>query len=104
MEKKKKKGWDQVEHIVKILNKRYSIKSENVLCKTGTIDQKKLNMVERRKNIKGKISISRNSCIFKTEYLLIDDVFTTGATADECSRLLLSGGAENVSILTIAID
>jgi predicted amidophosphoribosyltransferase len=34
--------------------------------------------------------------------LVIDDVFTTGSTVDECSRILLESGAEHVDVLTLA--
>jgi predicted amidophosphoribosyltransferase len=36
--------------------------------------------------------------------VLIDDVFTTGATATECSRTLLEAGVRHVAVLTIAVD
>lgn len=34
--------------------------------------------------------------------LLIDDVFTTGTTANECAKVLLKAGAEDVAVLTLA--
>ena len=36
--------------------------------------------------------------------MLLDDVFTTGATASECARLLLAGGASRVRVLSLALD
>ncbi|MEM7009310.1 MAG: hypothetical protein AAF462_09285 [Thermodesulfobacteriota bacterium] len=44
---------------------------------------------ERRKNVKGAFSVS-DSTVFKDKsVLLVDDVFTTGSTSDECSKMLL---------------
>jgi predicted amidophosphoribosyltransferase len=36
--------------------------------------------------------------------VLIDDIFTTGATASECARVLRAAGARRVAVLTLAMD
>lgn len=58
---------------------------------------------ERRANIMGSMDILpvREQIDGKT-VLLIDDIFTTGATAGECARVLMSGGAAKVFVLTVA--
>lgn len=56
---------------------------------------------ERRKNVKGAFSVS-DSTVFKDKsVLLVDDVFTTGSTSDECSKMLLKSGAYKVQVLTL---
>ena len=62
-------------------------------------------MEDQFENIKGKIR-------FKTKYipcqgkdiLLLDDIFTTGATLNECTQVLNEHGADKVNCITIAID
>ncbi len=58
----------------------------------------------RRSNVQGVFSVHprRASEIARRRVLLIDDVITTGATADECSRTLLKGGAKAVDVLAVA--
>jgi predicted amidophosphoribosyltransferase len=53
-------------------------------------------------NIKGQISFSGRIGLSKV--VLLDDIFTTGATADECARVLLAAGAGRVDVLTLAMD
>ena len=58
---------------------------------------------ERRANILGavKVSCEREQLAGK-KVLMIDDIFTTGATAGECARVLRMAGAEKVFVLTVA--
>ena len=57
---------------------------------------------ERLKNIRGVFAIRKPAVIQGKHILLIDDVMTTGATLNECSRVLLSGGAREVWIFAVA--
>jgi predicted amidophosphoribosyltransferase len=53
-------------------------------------------------NIKNAFSIEDSSKVFDKRILLVDDVYTTGATVDECAKVLLRGGAKQVDVLTLA--
>ena len=102
--KKVRKGWDQVEYLTNILKKKYHLNVLKVLRKKGTIDQKKLNINQRKENLSGCIIFNNKYLIKDKKILFIDDVFTTGATANECAKVLLEHKAQLVSVLTIAID
>lgn len=55
----------------------------------------------RRRNVKGAFGVPDNVKIVGKSVLLLDDVFTTGATSDECVKTLLSNGVESVQVLTL---
>lgn len=57
---------------------------------------------ERRENLKGAFAVTDASAFSGKNVLLLDDVKTTGATANECAEVLLRAGAARVTLLTIA--
>jgi len=57
---------------------------------------------ERRKNVKNAFSIIHPDAIKDKKILLVDDVFTTGHTLNECARTLKKSGATTVICLTMA--
>ncbi len=67
-----------------------------------TVPQTQLSGPERQKNIRGAFEVRDAARIRGKKILLIDDVFTTGATVQECARVLLRAGAERVDVLTVA--
>jgi len=67
-----------------------------------TSTQTRLDREERVANQAGAYQIRRPDRIEGRSICLIDDVWTTGATTDECAKTLLSAGAKNVFVLTAA--
>ena len=75
----------------------------NVLKRTRwTEPQTGLERKKRKANIKNAFNISDPSKISGKHILLVDDVYTTGATVNECAKVLLRGGAAQVDVLTLA--
>ncbi|MDO4620262.1 MAG: ComF family protein [Lachnospiraceae bacterium] len=77
--------------------------SEAVLIRTEkTKAMKKLSAAERRENLKGAFAVAASAEV-PHRILLIDDIYTTGATVDACAGVLLAKGAEEVYFLSLAI-
>ncbi len=75
----------------------------DVLVRTvSTAPQSALGRTDRAVNIKNAFTLIDPDRIIGKRILLVDDVFTTGATVDECARILLKFGAEHVDVLTLA--
>lgn len=66
--------------------------------------QKGLQYQARLENIRGTVELKRGARQLPYRVVLIDDIFTTGATADECARVLRRGGVKTVFVLTLAVD
>jgi ComF family protein len=67
-----------------------------------TSPQTGLDRRQRRGNIKNAISVRRPGQVSGKRVLLVDDVLTTGATADACAHALVRDGAGRVDVLTLA--
>lgn len=70
----------------------------------ATLTQGHLQVNERYKNVKNAFTVNHHcfDLIQKKHIVLIDDVYTTGATVTECSKALLKAGVSSVNILTLA--
>jgi ComF family protein len=67
-----------------------------------TIPQTGLNKSLRKKNIAGAFRVESPEKAAGKHILLMDDVYTTGATVDECAQVLIHAGAFRVDVLTLA--
>ncbi|MBR7158371.1 MAG: ComF family protein [Alphaproteobacteria bacterium] len=70
--------------------------------KKSTKSQGEFNASERKRNVKGAFFVRRPLKISGKNLVLIDDVMTTGATVNECTKELMQAGANQVSVLTLA--
>ena len=68
----------------------------------STPAQAGLSRKQRRRNISGAFRVVDREPIHRKSILLVDDVFTTGATLNECARILRKQGAHGVDVVTIA--
>ncbi|HHE67490.1 MAG TPA: ComF family protein [Candidatus Parcubacteria bacterium] len=102
--KLKKRGFNQSEEIAKELSRFLEIPLYNkVLLKTReTLSQTGLNKEERIKNVEGAFLVQNKEKIENKKVLLVDDVFTTGATMEECAKVLKKAGAERVIGVALA--
>ena len=67
-----------------------------------THPQTGLNRTARKRNVKNAFAVRQPGKIKGKRILLVDDVYTTGATANECARILNRNGAMEIHVLTLA--
>jgi predicted amidophosphoribosyltransferase len=70
------------------------------LGRVKSVSQKELDFAGRQENLKNKIHIK--AAIPAGSIVILDDVFTSGATVECCTAALLKAGAGEISILTLA--
>ena len=99
-----KRKYNQTELLCIELQKLSGLKySPEILIKSKeTAMQKSLNRERRRQNLRKSFSVNEKISIKDKVILLIDDVITTGATANACAELLKKAGASKVYVATVA--
>ena len=103
-QRKRERGYDQAYLLAESVSRRLGIPVVSTLKKTvhNTAQSSIKDKEARKANVLGVYEISDPEAVVGKKVLLIDDVFTTGATVSECSRMLLTAGAENVSCAVFA--
>lgn len=102
--KLKKRGFNQSLLLAQYLAKEASGSKVIELLKRvkSTKSQTYLGRSERTKNVKNAFALSSKTVINgNLRYIIIDDVFTTGATLNACAAVLKKNGARNIHVLTL---
>ena len=100
--KKKKRGYNQAEVFARALSQKLGIPyvANGIVRVKNTTPMKNLNDLERERNLKNAFQIREN--IVQYYYILVvDDIYTTGSTADAVSKVMLKCGGKTVYFLSI---
>jgi ComF family protein len=97
------RGFNQAKLLAEPIAKRYGLKVAGSLRRTRyTKAQAGLSEAQRRDNLKNSFQVERRDQVAGKRVLLIDDVFTTGATLRAAVEVLKAAGASHVTALTLA--
>ena len=108
--RRRERGYNQAEECCRLLGRRTGLPVWPVLRRARyTGSQTLLSREERARNLAGAFAMANGWNVRRltrrvagADLLLVDDVFTSGATVDACSRVLLAAGAASVRVLAIA--
>lgn len=98
------RGFNQAVLLGEILSQRLRIPLDRRNLQRIRWTEPQVNLAEhdRRTNVKGAFSIQDSVLVSGRRVLLVDDVLTTGSTADECGKVLKAAGAADVTVVTVA--
>ncbi|HEY3129565.1 MAG TPA: ComF family protein [Acidobacteriota bacterium] len=95
------RGFDHLRLLSRLLSGRIAVPARRILSKRlASRPQAGLTEKQRRRNVRRSFAL--RGSVEGGRILLLDDILTTGATANECARVLKRGGASRVGVLTVA--
>ena len=104
--RKKERGYNQSELLAKEIAKIVGIDC-NTSClfkAKNIIEQSKLNKEERQSNIQGVYELRNPQQLRNKKIIILDDIYTTGSTINECCKILQKAKPKTIRVLTIAKD
>ena len=104
IDKVKKRGYNQAFLIAKVLGEELNIPVRDEIVKRmrATLPQKQLNGKERQNNLKNAFKMGKNDVKLNT-VVVVDDIYTTGATMDAVTECLKSAGVKKVYCISLTV-
>ena len=98
------RGFNQAAVLARLLfaDRADLIRSDWLLRTRNTVPQTELGKQARKTNLRGAFQVRATADLAGSRVCLIDDVFTTGTTVTECTKVLMRSGAVEVRVLTLA--
>jgi ComF family protein len=102
--KLRQRGFNQSVILAREISKRFQLTLDFLTLRRHTYTEAQINLgrKEREANVSGVFSVTDSEKIHGQKIILVDDVYTSGSTAKECTRVLMHSNADSVAILTIA--
>ncbi len=96
----RRRGYNQAQILAREVSKHTKIPLQPILLRLHHTDQIGLGRIQRFESVKGNFIPRRN--ITGKNVLIVDDVITTGATLNECAKVLKASGAKSIWGLAVA--
>jgi ComF family protein len=101
--RQRERHFNQAKVMAEMLCKRSGVPLLDCLKRIRkTTTQTRFDRAERMENLRNAFQMRNNKDVQGRQLVLVDDVFTTGSTVDECARVLKNAGAGSVRVVTIA--
>lgn len=102
--KRRERGFNQAERLARHLGRASGIPVNTRLLERikPTETQTRLTRKKRAENVHSAFGLQRRATVDGGRFVVLDDVFTTGATTSACAKVLLSSGASDVCVWTVA--
>jgi ComF family protein len=102
--KEREREFNQAERLARRLSAAIDVPVDSKLLKrvVPTPTQTRLSRKQRAENMRSAFALRGARKLDGQSFILIDDVFTTGATTSACAKVLLKAGAERVGVWTVA--
>ena len=103
--RKRSRGYDQSELLAQAVAAELGIEVDRTLHKVRHNQPQSTmgGVAQRKANVLGVYQVCDPNLVKGKRILLVDDILTTGATASECARTLLTAGAKEVKLATLAV-